>query len=258
MILAITRVRFAEVLAWRTEFLLWLMTLTMPLIMLVFWRAVAREGRFGSYDATDLSGYFLAVLAVTLLTECNAVWNINEEIRTGELSFWLIKPMHPLLGYATITLAELPLRMIVALPVLAAAVALSLDHGTMQLPARLTLGTVAIAGGLAINQAVQIIVGSLGFWITKSVMVHRLIGTISSVTSGFMFPIAFLPDGVRDIALWLPFRFILSLPIELMTGRHRLDAALGLLAAQAVIAVAFNLVAFAVWRHGVRRYEAYG
>lgn len=256
MIGTITRIRFLEVTALRAEFLLWLMTLTMPLIMLVFWRAVARDGPFGGYDATGLTGYFIAVLAVALLTDCNAVWNINEEIRTGELSYWLIKPVHPLVGYVTMTLAELPMRLAIAVPVLG--VALALTGGGVALPARIALGAVAILGGLAINQAIQILVGSLGFWITKSIMVHRLVVTISSVLSGYMFPLTFLPEGVREAALWLPFRFIISLPVEIVTGRHPPAAAALLLLAQFGVCVAVNAVALAVWRRGVRRYEAYG
>ena len=256
MIGTITRVRFAEVIAWRTEFVLWLMTLTMPLIMLVFWRAVARDGSFGGYDAAALSAYFVAVLAIALLTECNAVWNINEDIRTGILSFWLVKPVHPLVGYVAMTLAELPMRLIVAVPVMVLALAWS--EGAMPLYQRIAFGTLAILGGLAINQAIQIIVGSLGFWITKSVMVHRMSETIGGVLSGFMFPVTFLPDGVRDVALWLPFRFIISLPVEIFTGHHHANSAWRLLAAQLGMCVLLNIVALAVWRRGVRRYEAYG
>lgn len=258
MIAAITRVRFAEVVAWRTEFALWLMTLTMPLIMLVFWRAVARDGSFGGYDATALSAYFMAVVAVALLTECNAVWNINEDIRTGQLSFWLVKPAHPMIGYVAITLAELPMRLMVAVPVAGLALALAEPGGEMPIYQRIGFGTLACIGGLIINQAFQIMVGSLGFWITKSIMVHRLIETIAGVLSGYMFPVVFLPPGVRDVALWLPFRFIVSLPVEIITGRHGVHEVWSLLAVQLAMCVLLNIAAFAVWRRGVRHYQAYG
>jgi ABC-2 type transport system permease protein len=255
MIGTLTRIRFAEVVAWRTEFLLWLMTLTMPLIMLVFWRAVTRDGAFAGYATADVTAYFMAVLVVALVTECNMVWNLNEDIRTGGLSYWLIRPVHPLVNNVSITLAELPARLVIALPLVAIAMSFESQQPVMQ---RLATGFIAMALALAINQAVQILIGSLGFWMNRSIMVHRLYEAVSSVLSGYLFPLAFLPDAVREFALWLPFRFMVSVPVEMLTGRHDAMASLWLLTQQFGVALLLNAVALFVWSRGVRRYAAYG
>ncbi|CAJ0998095.1 hypothetical protein NVIRENTERO_03164 [Sodalis praecaptivus] len=56
------------------------------------------------------------MLVTTILTSCNSVWKMNENIRLGDLSFWLMRPVHPFINYGAITLAELGLSFIVALP----------------------------------------------------------------------------------------------------------------------------------------------
>ena len=55
MIVAMVRIRIKETLAYRAEFLLWLVTLTLPLVMLVFWRSVAHEGAFKGYTPADFT-----------------------------------------------------------------------------------------------------------------------------------------------------------------------------------------------------------
>jgi len=256
MIGVLARIRFAEVLAWRTEFVLWLVTLTMPLIMLAFWRAVTRDGSFGGYSTADITAYFLAVLAVLLLTECNLVWNLNEDIRTGELSFWLLKPTHPLVNYIAITLAELPARCVVAAPIVIGVLLVTPDGGSPLW--RLATCALAVLMGLAINQAVQVIIGSVGFWMDRSIMLFRLYEAVGSLLSGYLFPLDFLPAAVRDVVAWLPFRFVLSLPVELLLGRHEPPAALAWLGWQLLMCLALNALALWVWRRGVRRFAAFG
>ncbi|OWQ86224.1 hypothetical protein CDN99_20530 [Roseateles aquatilis] len=256
MIRTLARIRFAEVLAWRTEFLLWLMTLTMPLIMLALWRAVTRDGAFGGYTSSDITAYFLGVLAVVLITECNLVWNLNEDLRTGELSFWLLKPAHPLINYLAITLAEVPARLLVAAPVVIAALLQS--TGGAPLAQRLPSFALALVLALGINQAIQIIIGCLGFWISRSIMVFKLYETVGSVLSGYLVPLSFLPGAMADVAAYLPFRFVLSLPVEMLLGRHDAATAAYWLAVQALMFVVLNALALWTWKLGVRRYAAYG
>jgi ABC-2 type transport system permease protein len=256
VIATLARIRFAEVLAWRTEFLLWLMTLTMPLIMLAMWRAVTRDGAFGGYTSSDITAYFLGVLAVVLITECNLVWNLNEDLRTGELSFWLLKPAHPLVNYAAITLAEIPARLAVAAPIVA--VALWQSPGGAPMAQRLPCFVLALLLGLGINQAVQVMIGALGFWIHRSLMVFKLYETVGSVLSGYLVPLSFLPAAIAGVAAYLPFRFVLSLPVEFLLGRHDAAAAAYWLAVQALMFVALNALALWTWQRGVRRYAAYG
>ena len=81
---------------------------------------------------------------------------------------------------------------------------------------------------------------------------------MSAVLSGYLVPLDLFPQAVQRIALVLPFRFLLSFPVELMLGKPTRLHALELLGAQwlyvAVALVATNLV----WRAGLRRYAAYG
>lgn len=257
MMLALIKIRLLQTFAFRAEFLLWLLTLTLPLIMLFFWQAVAQDGTFHGYTREDFNLYYLAVLVTTILTSCNSVWEMNESIRLGELSYWLMRPVHPFINYGAITLAELILSLIVALPLLLLAATipiprnpLSLEHGLLLL--------LATAGGLLLNQTIHLLIGCLTFWMERSLVIHKVYAAASSVLSGFMFPLTFLPDWAGRVARWLPFRFVISLPVEIMTGRHSSQGAAFWVTVQAIMVAALYAVALLVWRRGIRRYTAFG
>ena len=60
------RIGVAEVVAYRAEFLVWILTTNMPLVMLALWHAVAADGPVGRFDQREFTAYYLGVLAVRL------------------------------------------------------------------------------------------------------------------------------------------------------------------------------------------------
>ncbi|BET95921.1 ABC transporter permease [Xenorhabdus taiwanensis] len=257
MIFALIKTRLFETFSFRAEFLLWLVTLSMPLIMLIFWRAVTQNSPFQGYSSEDFNLYYVAVLVTTILTSCNSVWEINENIRLGELSFWLMRPIHPFINYLAITIAELILSLIVAIPILILALVMSFLSQPFTLP-QVGLFILALLGAFLINQSIHLLIGSLTFWIERSLVIHKMYVAASSVLSGYMFPLTFLPEWVEKIATWLPFRFVISLPVEILTGKHSLLIAAQWVTLQFILVAMLGATALFVWRQGVRRYLAFG
>ncbi|MEN3262783.1 ABC-2 family transporter protein [Sodalis endosymbiont of Spalangia cameroni] len=210
-----------------------------------------------NFEFFEVPLYYLAVLVTTILTSCNSVWEMNENIRLGDLSFWLMRPVHPFINYGAITLAELGLSLIVALPLLLLAFTLPTARNTFSWQQSLML-LCAFTGGLLLNQAIHLLIGCLTFWMERSLVVHKVYAAASSVLSGFMFPLTFLPDWAGRVARWLPFRFVISLPVEIFTGKHSPLAAAFWLTVQAIMVAALYIAAMGVWRLGIRRYTAFG
>ena len=61
---ALLRTGFAAAVAYRAEFLIWMFSTNMPLIMLALWAAVARNGPVGSYSQRGFVAYYLCTLLV--------------------------------------------------------------------------------------------------------------------------------------------------------------------------------------------------
>jgi len=254
---ALLRTGFAAAVAYRAEFVIWMFSTNMPLIMLALWAAVARSGPVGAYTQRGFAAYYLSTLLVRLLTGSWVVWELTMEIRQGDLAMRLLRPLHPLLAYSAENLAAVPLRGIVAIPV----VSILLWTARGQLghdPILWLLLMPALLGAWLLTFLVMALIGTLALYLESATSLFEAWLGISAVLSGYLVPLDLFPQAVQRIALVLPFRFLLSFPVELMLGKHGRGEALALLGGQWLY-VAFALLATnLVWRAGLRRFSAYG
>jgi len=257
------RVGVAETVAYRAEFLVWILTTTLPLVMLGLWTSVASEVPFQSgsgkpYSSADFVAYYLSVLIVRNLTGNWVAWQVSEEVRMGAMSMRLLRPLHPFVAYSMSHLAAVPFRSLVALPI---AGALLISSGASVLtrePLQLVLLVPSIALAWLITFSLQFTLGALAFFVTKTMALLNLYFLMFSLFSGYLLPQDLLPGWIASAAEVLPFRYTLGVPVELMT--HELDG--GRVAALMLYQLAWAAVSLAMalwaWRRGVKRYEAVG
>ncbi len=256
---SLLRVGVAEAVAYRAEFVVWLLTTTMPLIMLALWGEVAREGGpLGGFSGADFTAYFLAAFVVRQLTGVWVAWDMNREIREGLISMRLLRPIHPLVAYAAENLAVLPMRLLLSLPVALAALFIAgRDHVTHD-PALLGLFCLSTAGAWLLGFGLMATIGALAFFIESSLAVADLWFGLFFVCSGYFVPLSLFPAWLRPTLDLLPFRAMLGLPVELLIGRLGRAEALHGLAIELFWILACWALALFVFGAGARRYSAYG
>ncbi len=258
MFRALARVGATESVAYRTEVVVWLLSTTMPLVMIAFYSAVARDGPVGGFDQARFVAYFLATFVVRSLTGSFVSRQINLEVRDGTLAARLLRPVHPLLAYAAESVGALPVRVAVAVPVALGMLA-TLGEGALARGAAAWLAFFAsLVGAWLLSLLVSFAVGALSLFMDWSdkVMDAWLAGLF--VFSGYTIPVELFPARLRAIVEWLPFRYQIGLPAELLTGAHAPAVALELLARQWLFVALAGLAVRALWRRGVGRFAAYG
>lgn len=252
------RVGFAEAVAYRAEFLVWVLATNMPLVMLLLWTAVAAEAPVGRFGEAEFVAYFLAALVVRLLTGSWVVWELNFEIRQGTIGMKLLRPIHPLLVYAIDNVAALPLRALVSLPVAVGAL-VWVGHGQLASdPALWIVTPLAIAGAWAMTYCATAFIGTLGFFWDSSMSLFQLWLGFFFVFSGYILPLELLPAWLYDVVRWLPFRYLLSFPVETILGLVDRQEALVALGIQWAYTAGFLAMALWAWRKGLARYAAFG
>lgn len=252
------RIGVAETVAYRAEFLVWILTTTQPLIMLALFTSVARLAAFKNWSSPDFVAYYLACLIVRQLTGTWVAWQISEDVRSGAMAMRLLRPVHPFVAYATVHAAAIPFRSIIAVPVALALLASSGVDALTGDPLLLALVVPSLALAWLITFAILFAIGSLAFFVTQTMAIANLYFGLFSLFSGYLLPLALLPAPIARIAAWLPFRFMLSAPVELLTGRHSHAELPALLGGQAAWAAATLGGALLLWRAGVRRFESVG
>jgi viologen exporter family transport system permease protein len=253
------RIGVSETVAYRAEFLVWMLTTTLPLVMLGLWTSVAAEAPFHGYSSPDFVAYYLAALIVRNLTGSWVVWQINEEIRHGQMAMRLLRPVHPFVQYSLSHLAAVPLRGMVAIPVTIILLVTTARDAMAHDPAQLLLFVPSIAAAWLLTFAFLFGLGSLAFFLDKSMSLMEVYFGVFAIFSGYLIPLPLLPHWLRAASDWLPFRFMLGVPVEILTARGLGAAgALQLVAAQWIWAGGVLVAALGLWRAGVRRFEAVG
>jgi ABC-2 type transport system permease protein len=255
---ALLRVGVLEAVSYRAQTIVWILTTTMPLIMLALFGAALRERPLGHYDEAKLVAYFLATFIVRQLTSSWVAWQISQEVRDGTLATRLLRPVHPLLSYAADSVATLPLRSAVAIPALLLLVALVGARELSSDPAIWLLWLVSLAGASLISLFVSMSIGALAFFMESSTKAMDVWLAFLFVFSGYLVPVDLFPIGLREALDYLPFRYQIGLPVELMTGAHGRGAALALVLRQWAFVALAALVTRSLWRRGLVRFAAYG
>lgn len=256
------RVGFAEAVAYRAEMLIWVLATTMPFVMMVLWTTVARTapvvGQDGAQWGSDtFIAYFLAVFVVRQLVSAWAAWEITFEIRGGTLAMRLLRPLHPVIWYAMSNIAYMPQRFLVTTPVIGVLLGAYAGHVSHDAPIWL-VWILSIVGAWLIAFFVNVTVGSLTFFVDSSLKVMDVYLAAFFVFSGYMFPLDLFPPWLRAITDWLPFRFLVSFPVDLMLGKIPLADVAPLLARQYAWAAGLAMTSLLLWRSGVKRFQSFG
>ncbi|NUP08943.1 MAG: ABC transporter permease [Polyangiaceae bacterium] len=252
------RVGFAGAVAYRAELLVWMLSTTTPFVMLALFSAVAAEQPIGNYDQRQLGLYFIATFIVRQLTGSWAAWEINFEVRQGTLSVRLLRPVHPIIGYAIENLAAIPLRLIIVIPVVVGAIAY---FGAGWLPSsavKWAAFAAAALGGWLITYLINVAIGSLSLYIESSVKVLDVYLVLFFVFSGYTIPVDLFPGWLATLGEWLPFRYQIALPVQILTSAHDTEAVARELVRQWAFVVGLLVTTSVLWQRAIRRYGAFG
>jgi ABC-2 type transport system permease protein len=170
----------------------------------------------------------------------------------------LLRPIHPFFAFAASHLAAIPFRTIVALPI---AVILLASSGASTLttdPAQLAAFIPSLVLAWIITFAVLFAIGALAFFMTQTMALSTAYFGLYQVFSGYMLQLGLMPRPIQVAANWMPFKYTLAVPVQLLTEplpAGRIGELLALQGAWAAITLA---LAMFIWRLGVRRFEAVG
>lgn len=248
---------FAEFAEYRAEIAIWILSGSMPLIMMLIWMGLAAGGTMGGYSAQDFAAYFLIVFLVRQMTPVWVVDTLDREIRMGELSPKLLRPLDPFWVPATQHLCGSAMHVTVALPFVVlgfwiSGAAFAFDPGAI------AAFLLAVAGAWLVRFNMLYGLGLLAFWTDQVNALGSLMFTVFMVLGGGLVPLDLFPPGIRAALDWLPFRYMLDFPVQVLLGRIAGLELLQGFAVQAVWAALFIALQRLLWRRGLRRYGAVG
>lgn len=252
--------QFALMAEYRAEVVIWMLSGTLSLVMMLVWMAQAAAapgGMVRGYTPADFATYFLSTWLVSQLLVVWVSHELDYEIRQGVLSPKLLRPLDPFWQHLLGHVSERFIRIVPMLALLGVFTWLSGARYTTHwwaYPA--ALGLVVL--GFSARFLWEYTIGLLSFWTDSSSSFQEIVWLVYAALGGMFAPLAFYPDWVQRIAVWTPFPYMLGLPSQLLAGKATLaQAGQGALILTGWLAV-FWLVRGTVWRAGLRKYGAVG
>ena len=232
-------------------------------LVFVLWGAAfasSKSAALGGFSFDQTLTYFLAVSVLQFFVGAfNEDYQISEEIRTGLINQFLLKPINyfgyrlSIFGAARIVSASLilaPLSLVVFLL-----------HSRLAFPHeswRIGLGIPALALSGLIQFTIAYCFGLLTFWFLEIQGFVILSMAVEATLGGQIFPLDLMPQRLFHAASLLPFYYQMYFPAAILTGRLPLVAAERGLGIQVLWAAVLLGGAAILWRRGLRRHTAVG
>ncbi len=237
--------------------------------VLLLWRTVysskGNDSTVASYTLAQMISYYLLITVVDALTAVNEDdWQIATDIKDGNISQFLLKPMDYLwfrlclfvsgrLTYVAVAFVPLTLFILYL-------------HQYFVLPADwATFGLFVCS--LVLTALLQFFVSyamaMLAFWVLEVSTFIFILYAFEFIASGHLFPLDILPQPLEHALYFTPFPYQLYFPTSIYMGKaFQVELLPGVLVHGIVIQVTWVVIAYCsarfAWARGIKRYAAVG
>jgi ABC-2 type transport system permease protein len=236
-----------------------------PLIAILYmWRTIyagkAPGAQVGVYTLAEMISYYLLaalVDALTAVTEDD--WQIASDIKDGNISQFLLKPMDYLTyrlclflsGRVTyLAVAALPLGLFM----------LCLHEYFVWPPNWSAFGFFLLTCALTalLQFFMSYTMAMLAFWVLEVSTFIFILFAFEYIASGHLFPLDILPAGLARLLTFTPFPYQLFFPVSVYMGKATGAELVRGLTIQASWVLVTYLLARLAWARGIRKYSAVG
>lgn len=232
-------------------------------VTLALWLFAFRHmggGEIGGYTEEQMISYLLiAGLITSTLWHTSQGDQIISAIRQGRISKYLVKPMSFTANYFIAQIIGNSLRFMWSVAVVIAIVfafhipiELTLELSLLPLFSLLLLFAIGIQYLLFYNTAL------LAFWMEEVWGITFTIRVLADVAAGTFIPLALFAPFWQRVFDFLPFKYIISVPVNTLMGRMVPDEILTAFLGSAAWLVALTVLTKITWTRGVRHYSAVG
>jgi ABC-2 type transport system permease protein len=261
----VVKVGIQNTLVYRVNFLFRACFGLIPLMATIYlWRAIFASNpetpEVAGYTLAGMTSYYLLATIVDALTAvAEDDWQIAAEIKDGNISQFLLKPI----DYLTYRLClfgagRIMYTTVAAVPVLLFIVA---QRSHFFLPADgVTFAVFVVSTALTalLQFFLSYTMALLAFWVLEVSTFIFIVFAFEYIAGGHLFPLDILPPALAGALSLTPFPYQLYFPVSVYLGRVTGGEMWRGLLIQALWVAALYGVARLVWHRGIRKYAAVG
>ncbi|MCX8091751.1 MAG: ABC-2 family transporter protein [Verrucomicrobiae bacterium] len=252
-------------LAYRFNFLARTLLGFIPLTaLLLLWRTVyaakGGDATVATYTLAEMISYYLLITLVDALTAVNEDdWQIAADIKDGNISQFLLKPVDYLWYRLGLFVAgRVAYVAVAAVPLLCLVLALRQYFVLPPDAATFACFLVSLVLTALLQFFLSYATAMLAFWVLEVSTFIFILYAFEYIASGHLFPLDLLPPALERALFFTPFPYQLYFPVGIYMGKVTgAELAQGLLIQLGWVLAAYAAARWA-WARGIRHYAAAG
>lgn len=255
---------FLSAMEHRFDFFIGLLNAVFPICIQIFlWIAVygdsGQKTVVYGYTFLQMILYIIIAALVNKTVNTGVEYAINEDIHTGGIAKYLIKPVNYIMFRFMQTLGQQIISTVFSLLLSASCIIVfQAAFGFYLPPPQILLFFLGLFLGVILNFFIFFLISISSFWLTEAGSFFMTIQVIITVASGGVFPIAVLGKSFVLIMQYLPFIYTTYFPIQIITGNFSFSEICTGFAIQLFWIFTLSLFSSFLWKKGIRHYVAVG
>ncbi len=232
--------------------------------MLSLWHTVYAGKPSGSslsgFTQSEMIFYYIMVAVVDVLTAVNEDdWQIAADIREGNISWFLLKPIDYLWYRLCLFFAgRIAFTSMACVPLALFVFCFRKNFELPPDPATFAAFLISMVFAALLQFFISYAMAMLAFWLLEVSTLIFILFAFEYIASGHLFPLSMLPGPVHHLLLFTPFPYQLYFPVGIYMGKiSGTELEKGFLVQIFWVLAAYALARFA-WARGIKKYAAFG
>ncbi len=258
-LVAIFRIYLRECFSYPAASMLWVLAdaQTAMILPAVWLATTAPGGLIAGMTRPELITYYIGSMVLSQFITCHLMWDIAWDIREGEFSGHLLRPIHYFKMNVARNFAWRTAKLVLFIPmgllvfVIYQSVGMASFHFSFAF-------VVSVLLAQFLSYAAAFCMALTALWTTEFMSTLRLYYLPEMFLSGRFFPLSALPAWALFISKYTHFRYMIWFPTQMLMGKLSAAEIRDGLIIQALLIVGFLLLGKVIFNQGLKQYSGFG
>jgi len=245
---------------YRLKLIVWIISgIIEPIVWSVLWYVTSQQAEDLAMTGAQILSYYLFVALMSRISRSWTFDTIRKEIRLGRYTKYLLWPKGVIGFRIGADWSNRIVTVIVLLPIWVVWLVLLMNKGLFVVESsRFLLFIIALLLGIVVRFLLDMVLAHLTLFFEKMDGVAQVYWAAFRLFGGVTVPLLLLPSWAFDAIKLLPFRYMVSFPIEIFQGLADSSGIIqGFTLCLMWISVEI-IILYILFKYGLRKYEAAG
>jgi len=229
-------------------------------IYLAIWKTIylsTNSTEINGYSLSNTITYYFATSIIFRLDVSSSIW-LASDIWDGAIANDLVKPWNVKVIHFLVSLSQIGVDFLLFLPF--CIFIFFIAHEYLIFPDLLNLlfFVITLILGFFLNMFFNLIFHSLTFHFGDQEANIELVNYIVGFLAGSVFPLVFLPELMKRLFYFLPFRFLFDTPANIFLGKLTFSEILSCWLQMGLWIAIFYLIFFFIFKSGLKKFTGTG